>query len=92
MTPDDDTGAQNLSKIDHVIVLMMENRSFDHVLGYLKLDGVRPNVDGLETTMGNEDGGPSIKCVRWGGGRSTSRRSIPATVPPTSGNTAMAAS
>lgn len=27
----------NLSKIDHIIVLMMENRSFDHVLGYLSL-------------------------------------------------------
>ncbi len=27
----------NLSKIDHIVVLMMENRSFDHVLGYLSL-------------------------------------------------------
>jgi phospholipase C len=26
--------AQNLAKIDHVVVVMMENRSFDHVLGY----------------------------------------------------------
>ena len=51
----EEAARENLSKIDHVIVLMMENRSFDHVLGYLKLDGVRPNVDGLETTMGNED-------------------------------------
>jgi len=25
----------NLAKIDHIIVLMMENRSFDHMLGYL---------------------------------------------------------
>ena len=64
MTPDDDTGAQNLSKIDHVIVLMMENRSFDHVLGYLKLDGVRPNVDGLEATMGNEDAAGKFHKVR----------------------------
>ncbi len=55
MTAHDATSAQNLSKIDHVIVLMMENRSFDHVLGYLKLDGVRPDVDGLEASMGNED-------------------------------------
>jgi phospholipase C len=28
----------NLSKIDHIVVLMMENRSFDHVLGYLSLE------------------------------------------------------
>ena len=28
--------AENLaSKIDHIVVVMMENRSFDHVLGYL---------------------------------------------------------
>jgi phospholipase C len=37
MSPDADAGAANLGKIDHVIVLMMENRSFDHVFGYLKL-------------------------------------------------------
>jgi phospholipase C len=30
MSPDPDAGAANLRKIDHVIVLMMENRSFDH--------------------------------------------------------------
>ncbi|NUQ25986.1 MAG: hypothetical protein HUU34_18715 [Saprospiraceae bacterium] len=27
----------NLSKIDHIVVLMMENRSFDHMLGFLSL-------------------------------------------------------
>ncbi|MGI9099813.1 MAG: alkaline phosphatase family protein [Solirubrobacteraceae bacterium] len=26
-----------LFQIDHIIVLMMENRSFDHMLGYLSL-------------------------------------------------------
>src|SRR6476659_5384832 len=26
----------NLNKIDHIVVLMMENRSFDHILGHLK--------------------------------------------------------
>jgi phospholipase C len=31
------------SDIEHVVVLMMENRSFDHVFGYLDL----PNIDGL---------------------------------------------
>jgi phospholipase C len=46
---------QNLDKIEHLVVLMMENRSFDHMLGYLRLDGVVPEVDGLERGMGNED-------------------------------------
>ncbi len=35
------------NKIDHVVVLMMENRSFDHMLGYLERDGGRDDVDGL---------------------------------------------
>lgn len=37
----------NLAKIDHIVVLMMENRSFDHVLGHLSLDGLNTEVDGL---------------------------------------------
>jgi len=42
----------NLSKIDHIVVLMMENRSFDHMLGYLSLPVARggrgrADVDGL---------------------------------------------
>jgi phospholipase C len=36
-----------LSKIDHIVVLMMENRSFDHMLGYLSKHGGRQEVDGL---------------------------------------------
>lgn len=35
-----------LTPIKHVVVLMMENRSFDHLLGFLKLDGY-PELDGL---------------------------------------------
>jgi len=38
----------NLQKIDHLVVLMLENRSFDHLLGYLSLPGGRSDVDGLE--------------------------------------------
>jgi phospholipase C len=64
MTPVADTDAQNLSKIDHVIVLMMENRSFDHMLGYLKLDGTLPDVDGLEADMGNADASGKFHKVR----------------------------
>jgi phospholipase C len=36
-----------LANIDHIVVLMMENRSFDHMLGYLSLPGGRTDVDGL---------------------------------------------
>jgi phospholipase C len=41
-----------LSSIEHIVVLMMENRSFDHMLGYLSLPpgesgGGRTDVDGL---------------------------------------------
>src|SRR5262245_25043283 len=41
----------SLDQIDHIVVLMLENRSFDHLLGYLKLEGGRQDVDGL---TGNE--------------------------------------
>jgi phospholipase C len=40
----------SLEEIQHIVVLMMENRSFDHMLGYLKDDGM-PDVNGL---VGNE--------------------------------------
>ena len=36
----------NLQKIDHIVVLMMENRSFDHMLGFLKLaHDLRSHID-----------------------------------------------
>jgi len=43
----------NLANIDHIVVLTMENRSFDHILGYLSLPPAqggmgRANVDGLK--------------------------------------------
>jgi len=38
-----------LAKIDHIVVLMQENRSFDHILGYLSREGGRADVDGLNT-------------------------------------------
>ena len=47
--------SRNLEKIEHIVVLMMENRSFDHMLGYLKIDGVVPEVEGLTDEMGNSD-------------------------------------
>lgn len=50
--PDDEV-AKRLEQIDHVVVVMLENRSFDHMLGYLSLppeQGGRGknNIDGLK--------------------------------------------
>jgi phospholipase C len=41
----EDTGMANLQKIDHIVVLMLENRSFDHMRGYLSLEGARDDID-----------------------------------------------
>lgn len=54
----------NLEKIDHIVVLMMENRSFDHMLGYLKLEGINPDVDGLDPAMSNTHKGQSYAVHR----------------------------
>lgn len=50
------TSNERMKKIKHIVVLMMENRSFDHMLGYLSHPSEhalerRPDVDGL---TGNE--------------------------------------
>jgi len=39
-----------LDAIDHIVVLMLENRSFDHMLGYLYQDTgkVSPRGDAFE--------------------------------------------
>lgn len=52
-SPAGDTAA-GPATIGHVVVIMMENRSFDHMLGARKLlEGVA--VDGLDATMANAD-------------------------------------
>src|SRR5262249_31309500 len=50
-----DPTLENLAKVDHIIVLMMENRSFDHLMGYLKLENIL-DVDGLTPDMSNNLG------------------------------------
>ncbi len=37
-----------LSKVDHIVVVMMENRSFDQMLGFLSRDAGRTDVEGLQ--------------------------------------------
>jgi phospholipase C len=48
-----DAATENLAKIEHVVVLMLENRSFDHMLGYLSLEGGRADINGLKADMKN---------------------------------------
>jgi phospholipase C len=43
-----------LKEINHIVVLMLENRSFDQMLGYLRLVDNRPEVDGLTGKEVNE--------------------------------------
>ncbi len=52
-----DETAANLKKVDHVVVLMLENRSFDHMLGYLSLEDGRSDIDGLKRGMSNSHAG-----------------------------------
>lgn len=42
-----------LDKLKHIVVLMMENRSFDHMLGALKKDN--PRINGLNGNESNPD-------------------------------------
>ncbi len=56
MTVETRTG---LERIEHIVVLMLENRSFDHMLGYLSLEGGRDDVEGLRSDMENHHDGRS---------------------------------
>jgi len=49
-----------LAAIDHIVVLMLENRSFDHVLGYLYRDTGNLTEIGLDF----DRAGPSFRAVR----------------------------
>jgi phospholipase C len=42
-----------IQRLQHVVVLMMENRSFDHMLGALQ--SVNPDIDGLKGDETNPD-------------------------------------
>ena len=37
----------DIRRIEHIVVVLMANRSFDHVLGYLSRPGGRTDVDGI---------------------------------------------
>ncbi len=61
-----DPALERLSAIKHIVVLMMENRSFDQMLGYLQQAGV-PDVRGLDGTESNPDtAGKEHAVFEWG--------------------------
>jgi phospholipase C len=45
--------SQGLDNLKHIVVLMMENRSFDHLLGGLKKKN--PKINGLNGNESNPD-------------------------------------
>lgn len=51
-----------LRNIKHIVVLMMENRSFDHMVGYLSKEGRRTDVDGLRGGESNTDGKGHVRA------------------------------
>jgi phospholipase C len=63
--PPPDPTVDNLKRIDHIVVLLLENRSFDHMLGYLKLEAGLP-VEGLDASMSNTHAGKTYKVHHLG--------------------------
>jgi len=64
-----DPTLQRLRSIEHIVVLMMENRSFDQMLGYLERAGYPglEDVNGLDGTESNLDPeGNRHQVFEWG--------------------------
>jgi phospholipase C len=62
-----DDAVKALDRVDHIVVLMLENRSYDHMLGYLTLSGRRPELDGLRPEMANSYKDGSGKFPQYDG-------------------------
>jgi phospholipase C len=63
--PDDHEALTRLRSVKHIVVLMMENRSFDQMLGFLQGEGL--DVDGLSKAKPNfDDAGNEYKPFEWG--------------------------
>ena len=56
VTESDPAGPANLEKVNHIVVMMLENRSFDHMLGYLSLTGRRPDLAQGHASAEPDDG------------------------------------
>jgi phospholipase C len=65
-TVEDGEALRRLMKLQHIVVVMMENRSFDSMLGYLRRDGM-PELEGLVGDESNPspDGSP-VSVFEWG--------------------------
>ncbi len=48
------TNGNGLASVDHVVVLMLENRSFDHMLGFLYPGNVSPSGQPFDGLTGTE--------------------------------------
>jgi phospholipase C len=61
-----DPSVRRLGGVRHIVVLMMENRSFDHMLGYLERNGLSNvnGLDGTETNPGIDD--QEHRVFEWG--------------------------
>ena len=64
--PERPEGADSLPQIDHLLVLMMENHSYDNYLGMLgRGPGESPRGDGLRSGRRAADGGQSCSRQRY---------------------------
>jgi phospholipase C len=64
--PDAEKSLARLRSVKHIVVLMMENRSFDQMLGFLEGEGL--DVDGLGSAKANSDAGNLYEPFEWGPG------------------------
>jgi phospholipase C len=65
--PEAEESLQRLKSIKHIVVLMMENRSFDQMLGFLGGEGL--DVDGLASAKPNfDETGNRYDSFEWGPG------------------------
>jgi hypothetical protein len=53
--------AARLTPTQQLVVLMLEDRWFDHMLGDVHLKGGRENVDGLRASTSNQHAGTSYQ-------------------------------
>jgi len=53
--------AARLTPMQQLVILMLENRSFDRMLGHLRLKDGRQDVDGLSASMRSQHAGKSYQ-------------------------------